>query len=205
MDKATRFALENVALRASVGKVPPYWLFRPGVHASVDEGDYYAVRSMPDDELEASVRTNALGVPMVMPLRLRLEREGAEEWLVPIEPMVSLTGRHVITRRYVNKGRIRGSIKERWAQDDYSVTIEGILLGEGGEYPEADVARLRAFCEAGRVQALCPLLEVFGISHIVIESWDIPFTAGRPNQNYSIKAYGDDVYKLLLSREDLDL
>ena len=84
------------------------------------------------------------------------------------------------------------------------VRIEGLLMSEDGSYPDADVTRLKNFCEAGHVKALCPLLEIFGISQLAIESWDIPFTTGRANQNYTIQAYSDDIYKLLLSREDLN-
>lgn len=85
------------------------------------------------------------------------------------------------------------------------MTIEGVLIGMDGKYPEGDVSKLRSYCEAGHVEALCPLLEIFGIGRIVIESWDIPFTSGSANQNYTIKAYSDDIYKLLLTREDLEL
>lgn len=200
MKTVTRFALENIALRIIGGKIPPYWLFRDTGIAQVDSEDYDYVRGMSDAELEDMVRTNASGVPMTQPLRFRLEEPGAKEWLLPMEPMITLSGRHLIKRRQVNKGKIRGSIKERWAQDDYSVTIEGVLIGQDGRYPEEDVARLRSFCEAARVQVLSPLLEIFGISRIVIESWDFPFTAGACNQNYSIKAYSDDIYKLLISK-----
>ena len=205
MNTATRFVLENMALRVIGGKVPPYWLFRNTGIADVDSAEYDSIRSMTDGELEDTVRTNALGVPMQLPMRLKLEEAGAEEWLLPMEPMVSLTGRNIITRRHVNKGRVRGSIKERWAQDDYSITVEGILMGMDGKYPEDDVARLRGFCEAAHVEVLNPLLEIFGISHMVIESWDIPFTSGTANQNYTLKAQSDDIYKLLLTLEDLDL
>lgn len=205
MNTATRFVLENMALRVIGGKVPPYWLFRNTGVADVDDAEYDTIRSMTDEELEETVRTNALGVPMLSPMCLKLEEAGAEEWLLPMEPMVSLTGRNIITRRHVNKGRVRGSIKERWAQDDYSITVEGILMGMDGKYPEEDVARLRGFCEAAHVEVLNPLLEIFGISHMVIESWDIPFTSGAANQNYTLKAQSDDIYKLLLTREDLDL
>lgn len=205
MNTATRFVLENMALRVIGGKVPPYWLFRNTGIADVDSAEYDSIRSMTDGELEDTVRTNALGVPMQLPMRLKLEEAGAEEWLLPMEPMVSLTGQNIITRRHVNKGRVRGSIKERWAQDDYSITVEGILMGMDGKYPEDDVARLRGFCEAAHVEVLNPLLEIFGISHMVIENWDIPFTSGTANQNYTLKAQSDDIYKLLLTREDLDL
>lgn len=196
----TRFLLENMALRVTGGKVPPYWLMGKTVLREVDNNDFSGLRGMTDEELEDIVRTNALGIPMVMPLSLRLDVEGAEEWLLPEEPMISITGQNIITRRHVSKGRLRGSIKERWTQDDYTVKVEGLLLGRDGRYPKNDVERLRRYCEAGKVKVLCPLLEIFGITQIAIESWDIPFTSGKTNQNYEITAYSDDIYKLLIAR-----
>nr|DAM79123.1 MAG TPA: hypothetical protein [Caudoviricetes sp.] len=196
----TRFLLENMALRVTGGKVPPYWLMGKTVLREVDNNDFGGLRGMTDEELEDIVRTNALGIPMVMPLSLRLDVEGAEEWLLPEEPMISITGQNIITRRHVSKGRLRGSIKERWTQDDYTVKVEGLLLGRDGRYPKNDVERLRRYCEAGKVKVLCPLLEIFGITQIAIESWDIPFTSGTTNQNYEITAYSDDIYKLLIAR-----
>lgn len=216
MSTTNRFILQNLALRAmGLTKVPPYWLFRENNFHGVNLGYISAAKTIPDSsgfdvetmsdaELEDVVRTNATGVPMVLPLRFQLEESGAEEWLFPMEPMISLNGQNILVRRNVSKGRIKGSIKERWTQDDYSVRIEGILLGTDGKYPDADVAKLRSFCEAGHVKALNPLLEIFGISQLAIESWDIPFTSGTINQNYTIQAYSDDIYKLLLSREDLN-
>lgn len=196
----TRFLLENMALRVTGGKVPPYWLMGKTVLREVDNNEFGGLRGMTDEELEDIVRTNALGIPMVMPLSLRLDVEGAEEWLLPEEPMISITGQNIITRRHVSKGRLRGSIKERWTQDDYTVKVEGLLLGRDGRYPKNDVERLRRYCEAGKVKVLCPLLEIFGITQIAIESWDIPFTSGTTNQNYEITAYSDDIYKLLIAR-----
>mgnify|MGYP006924867206 FL=1 len=216
MSTTNRFILQNLALRAmGLTKVPPYWLFRENNFHGVNLGYISAAKTIPDSsgfdvetmsdaELEDVVRTNATGVPMVLPLRFQLEESGAEEWLFPMEPMISLNGQNILVRRNVSKGRIKGSIKERWTQDDYSVRIEGIFLGTDGKYPDADVAKLRSFCEAGHVKALNPLLEIFGISQLAIESWDIPFTSGTINQNYTIQAYSDDIYKLLLSRDDLN-
>lgn len=217
MSTTNRFILQNLALRAmGLTKVPPYWLFRENNFHGVNLGYMSAAKTIPDSsgfdvetmsdaELEDVVRTNATGVPMVLPLRFQLEESGAQEWLFPMEPMISVNGQNILVRRNVSKGKIRGSIKERWTQDDYSVRIEGILMGMDGKYPEADVAKLRSFCEAGHVKALNPLLEIFGISQLAIESWDIPFTSGTINQNYTIQAYSDDIYKLLLSRDDLNV
>lgn len=216
MSTTNRFILQNLALRAmGLTKVPPYWLFRENNFHGVNLGYMSAAKTIPDSsgfdvetmsdaELEDVVRTNATGVPMVLPLRFQLEESGAQEWLFPMEPMISVNGQNILVRRNVSKGKIRGSIKERWTQDDYSVRIEGILMGMDGKYPEADVAKLRSFCEAGHVKALNPLLEIFGISQLAIESWDIPFTSGTINQNYTIQACSDDIYKLLLSRDDLN-
>lgn len=216
MSTTNRFILQNLALRAmGLTKVPPYWLFRENNFHGVNLGYMSAAKTIPDSsgfdvetmsdaELEDVVRTNATGVPMILPLRFQLEESGAQEWLFPMEPMISVNGQNILVRRNVSKGEIRGSIKERWTQDDYSVRIEGILMGMDGKYPEADVAKLRSFCEAGHVKALNPLLEIFGISQLAIESWDIPFTSGTINQNYTIQAYSDDIYKLLLSRDDLN-
>ena len=214
--KTSRFILKNIALRAmGLTKVPPYWLFRENNFHGINTGylpsgksfpdsDEFNVEDLSDAELEEVVRTNAIGVPMVMPLRFQLEESGAKEWLFPVEPMISLNGQNILVRRHVNKGTIKGSIKERWTQDDYTVRIEGILMSREGKYPDEDVATLKNFCEAGHVKALCPLLEIFGISQLAIESWDIPFTTGLTNQNYTITAYSDDIYKLLLSRDDLN-
>ena len=214
--KTSRFLLQNIALRAmGLTKVPPYGLFRENNFHGINTGylpsgktmpdsDEFNVEDMSDAELEEVVRTNALGGPMIMPLRFQLEESGAKEWLFPIEPMISLNGQNILVRRHVSKGTIKGSIKERWTQDDYTVRIEGILMSRDGKYPDEDVATLKNFCEAGHVKALCPLLEIFGISQLAIESWDIPFTTGLTNQNYTITAYSDDIYKLLLSRDDLN-
>ena len=216
MSTTSRFILQNMALRAiGLTKMPPYSLFREtnfyGVNTgylssakTIPDSAEFDVETMTDAELEDVVRTNANGVPMVLPLRFQLEEAGSEEWLFPLEPMISLNGQNMLVRRNVSKGKVRGSIKERWTQDDYSVRIEGILMSTDGSYPDADVAKLRTFCEAGHVKALNPLLEVFGINQLAISSWDIPFTSGTANQNYTIQAYSDDIYKLLLSRDDLN-
>ena len=195
---ATRFALENLAFRIFGGKVPPYWLFRHDASAYVSPDRYNEIKNATDEQLEDVIRANALGIPMQFPLRMKLNEPGAEEWTVPWEPMVTVNGSNIIVKRHVNKGKVRGSIKERWTQDDYTVSIEGILIGSDGKYPKDDVNRLREFCEAGRVEVIHPLLVEFGITHIVIDSWDIPHTVGLSNQNYSIQATSDDIYKLLI-------
>lgn len=162
-----------------------------------------SLNSLSEEEI-GIVRANALGLPMTCPLSLRLDEPAAVDWLLPYEPTLRITGKNIVTTRHVAKGRIRGSIKERWTLDDYTVSIEGIFIGKGQQYPEDDVARLRRCCEAAQVIATSPLLELFGISRLVIQSWEIPHTVGKANQSYKIQAISDDIYKLLLSRAEIN-
>ena len=178
----------------------PYGLFNK-VPPAGEVPQMDALESMSDEALADLLATNANGVPMVFPLFFGLE--GQPWWMLPYEPQVTIQGTNVLVKKQVSKGQVRGTIKERWAQGDFRVTISGILMGEKGEYPSEDVKTLRSFCEAGKVLVKSPQMELFSITQIVVEDWNIPFTAGQANQAYTINAVSDDIYKLLLRREDL--
>lgn len=198
----SKFILGNIAARTIGLKVPPYWLFNQPVVTRQDQSEYDELMMLEEAELEDMVRTNALGVPMRFPLEISLVDQ-EDWWLVPIEPLITLTGRNIIVRRQVSKGKIRGSIKERWTQDDYQVKIEGALMDQKrDDYPRDDVQKLRNFCEAAKLKVRCPLFEIFSINQIVVESYDFPFTKGIQNQQYTINAYSDDTYKLLLKNNN---
>ena len=182
-------------------KVPPYWMLRPELVKDPRLLDYDILWDVTEEE-KAALATNIFGVPMEMPLSMRLE--GEEWWRLPIEPIITVSGKNVIIKKQVSKGNVRGTIKERWSQDDYEISIEGIFINpENNGYPDEDVRELKRLCEAGKVEVMCPLFEIFSIDQIVIESFDVPFTAGPYNQAYKIQALSDDIYKLLLKREDL--
>ncbi len=144
--------------------------------------------------------SNALGYQMVMPVKFKLPSD-TEWWILPVEPLVGLSGGNVIAKRNVAKGSGRGTIKERWGQDDYAISIEGILINydNANEYPLSDVEQLRKFCEARTaIDIQCPLLDAFNINHFCIEKYDIPFTKGSENQKYSLNGYSDDLFSLLV-------
>ena len=191
-----RFILEEMYRQI----ISPYKLFNPvppaGVAPAMDQLD-----AMTDEQLVDLLVTNAKGVPMVFPLYFAVE--GGDWWLLPYEPQVTIQGSNVLVKKQVSKGEVRGTIKERWAQGDFRISISGILMGEGGQYPSEDVKTLRSFCEAGKVLVKSPQMELFSITQIVVEDWNIPFTSGKANQAYTIDAVSDDIYKLLLRREDL--
>lgn len=193
-----RFILEKMYGQL---KNPPYWLFNQPAAAGITPEMESIAPELTDEQLFDIIVTNMKGVPMVFPLYLAVE--GGPWWLLPYEPQVTIQGTNVLVKKQVAKGAVRGTIKERWAQGDYSLSISGILMGEGGQYPSEDVKHLRSFCEAGKILVKSPQMEMFSITQIVVEDWSIPFTAGQANQAYTINAVSDDIYKLLIRREDL--
>ena len=131
-----------------------------------------------------------------------------ELWQFPVEPLISISGENTVIRRNVAKtgtsSNIRGTVKERWNQDDYRITINGFLYNPEDDtvYPEEDVKRLRDYCEARQSLFVeCDLFKLFGIFNIVIESYEIPFTKGENRQEYSITAYSDEKIELFIDTE----
>lgn len=138
-------------------------------------------------------------------------------YLLPYEPMINISGKNTIVRRNVAKAKstqkdgvsLGGTIKERWTQDDYEITITGVLIGSllTGKvddcYPIKDFQRLRDFMTAPKsLKVFCEPLQLLGINQIVIEEFSFPFTKGENVQAYEIRAYSDFDYKLLLKLED---
>lgn len=143
----------------------------------------------------------ALGViHSVMPMRIK--RAGDTDFFtLPIEPLVSISGKNIITRRNVAKSKGKGSIKECWAQDDYDITIQGVMtIPDESRYPSGYMQKLRElFDERQSVEVEQEVLGVFGIQYLAIESANFPHTKGMNNQNFDIKAYSDDPVSLLIS------
>ena len=158
-----------------------------------------------DMEAKDETFVSLFGTPMEFPLRLKLTSSSDDYWLLPMEPVISVGGQNQITRRTIAKAsatgdQLKGTIKERWSADDYSISIAGMLTRKDKiAYPKEDVARLRAILEArDTVDVLCPLFETLSIARIVIEDYEFPFTTGEENQEYSIRAYSDSDWDLFI-------
>ncbi len=130
-------------------------------------------------------------------------------YLLPWEPMINIEAKNIIAKRYVAKqGKLNiGSIKERWAADDYDITITGTLFGlkERGKveetYPKDDMQALKNYLLSGEaLEIKSEPLQLLGISRIVIESMNFPFTKGENVQAYEIKAVSDFEYNLLIEK-----
>lgn len=140
------------------------------------------------------------------PLRLKRKSEpDTAFWTLPFDPVMSVSGGNNIVRTGVLKqdnanNERRGTIKEVWSQDDYTIQIAGLFMGnDQDDIPMDDLGKLRNLCEAREViEVECDLLEIFNIRYIAIEKFEFAHTAGRQNQQFSITAYSDDDFSLLV-------
>lgn len=137
---------------------------------------------------------------------LSFSLDGVNKFLLPYEPMVNIEGQNTIIKRNVAKADgLKGSIKERWSQDDYTITISGLLIGEqeigtmNECFPRADFeALMQILTHSREVYVYCEPLQLLGINKLVIESFSFPFTKGENVQAYEIKCTSDFSYNLLL-------
>ncbi|MCD8041444.1 MAG: DUF6046 domain-containing protein [Tannerellaceae bacterium] len=135
-----------------------------------------------------------------MPMNVR--KIGDTLWTAfPLEPLVSVSSRNVIVRRNVAKAKEHGTIKERWSQDDFEVTIQGILTHEEDNvYPSGDIEMiLSLFRETKAIEVDQAMLLSFGIKFLAIQSIHFPHTKGINNQQFEIKAYSDTQEELLIN------
>lgn len=146
---------------------------------------------------------------------LTFEMANGQRFLLPYEPLISIKGKNQIIRRNIAKAKaengalLGGTIKERWSQDDYEITITGALYGEmmtgsvADCFPRKDFEDLRdVLIAAESIRVYCEPLQILGIHYIVIQDFSFPFTKGEYVQAYEIKAYSDKDYKLLLDLND---
>lgn len=187
----SEFIINAEASAAKEVKVPPYFLFNENGQTEVRESDFAPAIIKAEDSANGQV----------FPLMMRAE--GGEWWTLPIEPHVSINGSNEIVKKQIAKGKVRGTVKERWMQGDYEISIDGILIGKDGRYPESDVRTLRSLCENAKLEVSCPLLDMYSVYRIAVDSFSFPFTSGPENQAYTISAVSDDIYQLLLKKDDL--
>ncbi|MBR1644321.1 MAG: hypothetical protein IJ684_02995 [Bacteroidales bacterium] len=165
---------------------------------SLPMGVPYTVRPTAGRREEATMQESGLGANLNQaPVTLRMENGTAYRF--PTDPVLAVSGKNVITRRYVAKGSLRGTVKESWSLDDFEITISGVLIGKDAEELNSMVQELVDVCESGETLAVENewLNEGKRICHLVVESYQFPHTKGLTNQAYVLKCYSDDSVKIL--------
>lgn len=169
----------------------------PAVQSEVFEGLNTADPPTPEDK-------------QFFPLSLSID-DGKSWFLLPYETMINISGKNTIVKRSVAKwkesegvkNRI-GTIKERFSQDDWQIDITGVLIGSlltgnvDDCYPIDDFMKLVKVLKKVKVKVKCPPLAILDIDTIVIEDFSFPFTKGENVQAYTITAFSDYSYNLIL-------
>lgn len=140
-------------------------------------------------------------IGFVCPLTIYTDDQAPEDgYTFPCDPLIGFKGGFRIKRRYVAKNKYGGSVKSRWSQDDYTITIEGTIIGADADEMKDSVKKLKETMVAGKngLQVLCPAFEVLDIERISVEVFELPFTPGEENQDFIISGYSDDVHELLI-------
>ena len=172
---------------------PPFWINHP-------------VQVFEPEQMDGAEPGEYLGNLYQVPLRIKWQEE-TEWWTLPFDPVISVAGKNNIVRRNVlkqgeNDNIRRGTVKEAWGQDDYEINIAGFFKGRGSSIPEDDLRRFRRYCEARKlIEVESDLFTLFKINHLAIETYDLPFTKGTENQMWTIKAYSDDAFSLLVEEK----
>lgn len=143
------------------------------------------------------------------PFSFRKESE-SQFYMLPWEPLINIKGQNIIAKRQVAKSgsKLIGSIKERFATDDYDITITGAFYGakeRGGveeTYPREHMERLRDYLlTAERLVVNCEPLQILDINYIVVEEMNFPFSKGQNVQAYEIKAVSDFDWNLIYQKK----
>lgn len=140
--------------------------------------------------------------------------EKGQKYLLPYEPMLSISSVNNIVERTVAKAgddiKYQGTVKERWSRGDYEIKITGVLIGSilTGDvslcYPKSDFEKLREILESRKSWGIeCEPLQLLGISRIVVYDMNFPFTKGENVQAYEISVKSDFDFDLLLEEEDV--
>ena len=159
-----------------------------------------------DADLQQKLSSGAVhDIAIQCPLSLGLDDQHL--WSLPVDPIISISGKNTIIRRSVSKHsrdlnkNYTGTIKERWNQEDYYITIEGVIIGDTYQDMCDYVKTLRTKLEDGKKGldvASDFLNNTMNITRIAVEDYEFPFTPGMENQKFTIKAYSDGIYSLLI-------
>lgn len=188
----------------------PYVINKEG-EVSNEPGEAYQISgrsNSADKEFTAKgsvVREQYLGVEILLPVRFYLNQ-------LPLMYLpycvVNIHGKKTIVKTPMVQRK--GTVKEQYNIDDYSIGIKGFLIGRDRKFPEAEINNLRQLFEAQTaVQIDNALTNIFltdpALSsdeqrRVVIEDFDLPEVQGgreyvRP---FTMQLESDSVFTLEL-------
>lgn len=142
---------------------------------------------------------NSKGVEIFMPIWLSSNDSDALEYLLPNTVMSISSKANIVTTALVNRD---GTFKEEISLDDWEISIRGVMVGEGNNYPEQAVQTLTnwyATRAAFNIQNARTAICLSGGEKIVITDLRFPEIRGFENtQPYELKLISDKEFSLYI-------
>ncbi len=174
-----------------------------------NDGTPYRITGTKSDQLTTAngslIATQVKGVEIWFPVRFYLGNQPLQ--FLPFS-VVKISGKKTIVKTPVMNRK--GTVKEQYNVDDYSISLKGFLIGENGQFPEKEMDGLKQLFEMQQaVQIDNAITNIFltdpGLSsyeqrRVVIESLDFPeVEGGRINvKPFSMQLESDFVFTLEL-------
>lgn len=180
----------------------------------ITEGTPYRISGERADQLITSngslIKEQVNGVDIWLPVKMYNVGDDMSGPAIADLPysVVRISGKKTIVKTPVMYRK--GTVKELYNIDDYSISIKGFLIGENGQFPEADVDSLKDVYELKRAVELdnaitniflkTPGAERHEQQCVVIESLEFPeVEGGRINvKPFSMQLVSDFVFTLEL-------
>jgi hypothetical protein len=154
---------------------------------------YESISSTIEGEVEHLRSADSINGLLGLPVFADMQLERADgSFLVLQTVLVDVAMTKNIVKTAVN-GRV-GTRKEYIADGDYSISIRGVLVGEGSNYPRGPVVDLHSILDRSEtIKVVCEYLRIFGIHYLVVEGYNFPQRAGYQNsQLFEVSAISDD-------------
>lgn len=156
------------------------------------------------DDRDPELYKSALGTPVVIDLTFQsvtytdfVQNRQVTTDRVRLETVLCTVSRPTIIIKTQIQGR-NGTVKEYISKDDYQITINGIIPGENGQYPEDGALAVQRMAEAPvPIPVVSRFLNGMGIYNIVVTDYSMPQVAGGiSRQDFTINAISDEPLEL---------
>lgn len=156
------------------------------------------------DDRDPALYKSALGTPVVIDVTFRSvtytdfnqNRQITTDEVQLQTVLCTVTRPSIIVKTQI-QGK-NGTVKEYISKDDFAVTINGIVSGENGQYPETETLALQRIAEAPvAIPVVSRYLNGLGIYNIVVQDYSMPQTAGGiSKQEFTINGLSDEPLEL---------
>lgn len=164
----------------------------------------YEGRVNQSDDRDPELYKSSLGTPVVIDLLFKSvtytdfnKNRQVTTDEVRLQTVLCTVSRASIIIKTQIQGK-NGTVKEYISKDDFAITINGIIVGENGQYPQAEALALQRMADAPvAIPVVSRFLNALDIYNVVVDDYSMPQTAGGiSKQEFTINAISDEPVEL---------